>query len=1143
MNRIFRLLPSAIALLGVAVFFVAVVNAQQPNDEKKPEQSIHEQDIYIPYEKLREVFEKHGRGVFLPYEKFQELWRAAREKPAATAEGKPPVGALITEIENQATVEKDVVRVNAKLKIEVLAEGWHQIPLRLSDAAITRATLGGKPARIVGKPGRDYKLLIEKKGKEPETLELDLQYAKSIVRSPGRNQVSFQTPQAPVSRWRVVIPQSGVKVELHPLIAATEVPEEKKDETVILAFVGAAPMVRINWTPKAEGATGLAVMASVQAEEQVWIDEGVVRSRTSLSYSISRAELKQLEIDVPADQKVADVFDANIRQWKVATVDGCQRITAQLFEPAKEFQNVIVELEKFFTDKEKNSIDVPVVKAVGAGRQQGTLVVRAAESLRAEVANSSGLLQIDAGELPPALARARWDFAYRYATVPFALTLDVEKVQPKVTVDSLLQVDLQPDRLTLDLTAVYTIEKAGVFRLEWDIPAGYDVRHVRGESIVGAAAVQVENHTLALVGPEGNEDGVKCLTINLSRKAIDKVALVVRLQKELHRPELLTPTGKSAQFALPIPQVPEAADVERSLGRMIVYAPESLRIASEKTKGLRSISFREAFETVRPARLPKMNEQRPVLAFAYSQGPAELTFAAERRKPHVTIRQLLVARVEEGVVKYEDTLFYDVRYSGVKSLRLDVPTGVAAGLRVATSGVREETIAPPPDGLEKDYVAWRLSGDAEFFGKGQIKLTWEDKIEKLEVGKSVELNIPRLIPRDVDRAWGQIALVKSETIDVNASGEPKHLRPIDPQRDLIEPVASAARAFEFQDDWELKIAATRYELEDVKRTSIELGLVRMVVTQADTISVQALYRMRSARQRVTVALPLEATFDAQPLRINDRPATLEKGGENEFIIPLAGIDSDKPFVVELRYTLPGDGRQIDLPFFPQEPAVVREYLCVYLPETQRLMTANGPWTEEFRWRCGDWLRWHPEPRPYIQTLVNEVQGGVASSNGSNDFAADGEPYLFSTLRPAPSPEGSLRLTMIDGRLLSGLIFVVTVLLGVLLLPAPISCRAFVVGAAIIAVVLAGVFLPIFSMQVLNGVLLAAIFIVAVMWTVGAISHCAGRCRSKPEPAPRDHGVDLSQYQPEPPVADQPAATDVPESPEQDDKAEGGEGNA
>ena len=170
---------------------------------------LREQDIYIPYEKLRQVFEKQGRGVFLPYEQFQELWRAAREKTQPAAEPKPPAGGLITDITSAATVEKDVVRVKAAVRIEILTEGWHSIPLRLADAGVIAATLSGKPARIIGDATHGYQLLVEKKGKEPETVELRLEYAKAIARMPGLNSVSFESPQSPVSRWRIVIPQSG----------------------------------------------------------------------------------------------------------------------------------------------------------------------------------------------------------------------------------------------------------------------------------------------------------------------------------------------------------------------------------------------------------------------------------------------------------------------------------------------------------------------------------------------------------------------------------------------------------------------------------------------------------------------------------------------------------------------------------------------------------------------------------------------------------------------------------------------------------------------------------------------------------------------------------------------------------------------
>ena len=57
----------------------AIGVAQEPKNGTDEPGSLNEQTIYIPYEKLREVFERDGRGVFLPYDKFQQLWNEARQ--------------------------------------------------------------------------------------------------------------------------------------------------------------------------------------------------------------------------------------------------------------------------------------------------------------------------------------------------------------------------------------------------------------------------------------------------------------------------------------------------------------------------------------------------------------------------------------------------------------------------------------------------------------------------------------------------------------------------------------------------------------------------------------------------------------------------------------------------------------------------------------------------------------------------------------------------------------------------------------------------------------------------------------------------------------------------------------------------------
>src|SRR5580765_6842252 len=84
--------------------------AQDPKPmEPAKEAPLKEQTIYVPYAKLRAMFEKEGRGVFLPYYKFQELWKQAQAAAHKIEEFKPPIGAIITQIDSQATTQKDVV--------------------------------------------------------------------------------------------------------------------------------------------------------------------------------------------------------------------------------------------------------------------------------------------------------------------------------------------------------------------------------------------------------------------------------------------------------------------------------------------------------------------------------------------------------------------------------------------------------------------------------------------------------------------------------------------------------------------------------------------------------------------------------------------------------------------------------------------------------------------------------------------------------------------------------------------------------------------------------------------------------------------------------------------------------------------------
>ncbi len=712
-------------------------------------QPLREQTIYIPYTKLRALFEKEGRGVFLPYEEFQELWRKAREATAQAPEPKPPVDALITEIHSEAVVEKDVVRVTARLKIEVFRAGWHEVPLRLGDAAILSAQLADGPARVA--PGDGYRLLLDKSGKEPAQYELTLEYAKAFNKAPGQNSVSFQAPRAPVNRWTIRVPQAGVKVNVYPRLAATEgdgrdenqdrPPRPRLDETVVLAFVGAADEVRIDWTPRAEGATGLAALATIQAQQEISIDDGVIRTQTRLDYDISRAEVTQLLVEVPADHKVVNVYDPNVRSWEFAKNAETQTITVELFEPTRGAQSIVVELEKFSDDLIQAPVRAPVIRGLNVGRQQGLVVVRLSSDLRAEANERSGLLQLDPAELPSSLAKEKWDFSYRYASLPFDLTLNVDKVEPRIQAQQLVEAYLQPDQLTLELFAVYDIDRAGVFQLELEVPSGFDIQQVRGQAGAGAEAAAYDSHSL-------QGDDATRLLVNLSRKALGRIGLFVELQKRLNEPNLLSPTGQAAVVGVPIPRV-AAASVERLSGNLILHAPESLRVRSEQADGLQTISFSDALQQTQSMRAGRFPGLREIMAYAYSQQPTTLALSVQRRKPQVTARQFLVAGIEAGVIRYKATFFYEILYSGVKSLRLDAPAELASQMNLDTKSMQYSPIEPAPDDLAEGYIAWSLTGESEFLGETRFEFSWEQRIDELDVGKSLDVKLPILRPMNV----------------------------------------------------------------------------------------------------------------------------------------------------------------------------------------------------------------------------------------------------------------------------------------------------------------------------------------------------------------------------------------------------------
>ncbi len=1105
----------------------------QPNHEPEKQASnlVREQTIYVPYENLRKTFEKDGRGVYLPYEQFRELWdevQKGRKKPKPQPVASP-VPYMITETTNEATVSGEIVKVESKIRIELLRKGWTEIPLRLSDVAITQAEIGGEPAKLLGKTGEGYRILLEGKSDSTEStepknddaenfsqsVELVLHFAKAIVKTPGRNSVSFEVPQAPISRWKVRVPESDVKIEFEPFIAVAEEKTEQAsredapengEETVLLAFAGGAPMVHVAWTPKMEGATGLEALTSVQLEEKVFLEEGVVRTEAKLEYAISRSQIQKLAIEVPGDHKVVELFEPNIRKWTVEQLEGKQLLNVELFEPAKTSQTVNLKLERLLEAPDDSvesaarvtEVEIPRIHAVGVSRQQGVLVVQAAEGLSTDPLKTSGLIQMDESDLPQTLQGTQWNYVYRVSSSNYGLALAMEKVQPQISAVSQVQLLVNERGITCFMRVEYQIERAGVFQLACNIPDGWRIAGTFG---------QIKSHEISDLMEKGEETkSMKRLTFNLSQRAMGNGFLSIELAKDLNEPGLLSSEAKPFDFVFYPPTIAKDSVQHREL-LLTIGVDDNLRITPHDPFGLQSIPFEQLqtqWKGVSPSNI--MGQERPEftrtnLCYAGGEGPASIGLKIQRRQPRTTMRQAMHVRVENGIVKYTDRFDYTVQYSGVKSFRIDIPEAIANKIRNPMKTVRETKMETQPTDVEPGYIAYQFEKDGDWLGSGSFELTWDHEIKQLEIGQETPVSVPRLIPRGVDQSSGQILISHAETISLRESEETRGLRAIDPQNEVLpqDRVADAVTAMEFYDDWKLDLLATRFRNEDVKRTSIEEGLLQVVsVRSSENLTARGFYRIRSVKQRLAIVLPdhaivNEVRIDGKPVAMeSDHDAAESEKGNRSYLIPLNSVVPDTPFFFEIRYMYPGTVASIVLPSFPGEslgdsgsiPAVQNMNLAVFVPEDDVVVHYDGAWTPRFRF-CSGFPATVVENDPNINEVVGSVFGNSQTSRQIyGHFPVGGNMYLFTAVQPGSGPDDALRLVTMWEKGLKGIVFGFIALVGLALCPFRWQGRLVIVILLAAALLIGGLFCPTTKAYLFQqAVFLDLIFLVVMLWIV------------------------------------------------------------
>lgn len=890
-------------LLSCTFLATQVASAQQNSPVEDPKTDAEIVDswdrlIYVPYRELQKVFENQSASAVIPYDEYLELlkrYMQTQESGAASPD------AVITRTDFQATVEKDIVRIQARLQITVLkSTGWAGLPLDFGAAAVGQVTADDDSKTILtGVAQGRYELLLNGEGEHIVTIEL----LATISTSPESRSFSLNCPAVGISELTLTIPEPDQTVEVSPLQVLLPVEGSNDSRTVTKASLGSTNQFSVSWNPKASSKPVMDLLTTVSNQTHIRIDVGLIQTKTVLNYEVLRGSLQEVNIVVPSDAKIIDVVSANgrIQSWEPTPVgDTHQRIRVELLTPVTDRFQVEIQTERspegdtYQLIGKSSEGRLQGIHADSVVRESGQIRLTTDPSLTAVVRTQTGVNRIDSGSERKGADNAT--HAWEFSGATGVLVVQTKPIEPRLTVDSSTRLMFGDDELSLTTKLVYTVERAGVFQLQLRFPETLVIDSVRAD---GMSEFNVDR-----------ESGQ--LTLALTQKRLGVITVDVQAHQSFDSAEENQETT--------LPSIAPVG-VERETGRLDVLAPQFLDVITVEDKVSNLFPARDV-----PVRAS--GRAQVVSSWNFTQRPFELVVKSSPRPAQLSGSVATTAEVKPDIVSITSTLQFEIRNAGVDTFRVAVPEAIADDVRFRSVNPlhviqQRNKAAEAVDG----WVTWTLVLQDEVTGTVQLAAEWEVSVGELDDDtkeQTLTLEPVRILTPfseeqgdrrrvTLTQTQGELRLLRHESLSISAQGEGETMEQID-VRELNLMAQDGYLAFRyFAQPVSATVTIRKHEVHEVVATVVSRAAVEIVTDQQRLAS----YRVRllvtsSERQRLRIDLPEGAELQA-PL-LNDRRTTFEPATDVE-VSPQDGFaayyvnisrsgTSDESFLLSFQFRYP-----------------------------------------------------------------------------------------------------------------------------------------------------------------------------------------------------------------------------------------------
>ena len=867
-----------IFLFLIALFLITgTLPAQEPPTtgtaaDAKPPMVVVEKTVYVPYNKLKDVFEKEDRGIFLPYQEFLKLWRQANPDPDPIKPDAPPAAAVIQSSPYKGKVVGDLALFEVSYHVEALKKGWGLIKLPLSGVAIESVDLGDSKA-LFSSHGKEYGLLLPDKG----VYDLKLNFSVKVQSSPGIKTLAFGLPPVGVTSIELSIPESEARIDVEPITAATRI-ERAGEETKIVTFVGNSDKVKITWMPPVGKAAEDAAVLIAKQYARAFLGERILSLETVIQYDLARGEVPGFKLTVPTanSTRLLYVKGENIRRWDLAG----NILTVDLHSPISKTYSLSLGFERILAETPE-TISVPLPKMDGVLRESGWLALAHDPALKVSIVDAQGYSQLDPAEVPKTLAKDL-RVGFQYLAPPDPLNLAVRKIEPVIHSDTTSVVTLDRERDTWVGIVKYRIKKAGVFTVALVVPERWSVEEIGNPA-------DVEDFQISEPA-----DGASTITVNLRIRQLGDFNLPFKLTSE-------GSIGKQNVTLNPL----LVSGTQQDQGLFGVAAPRSIDLKTVSVTGLSSV---EQQELVSAGIMSQVSaEAGEPLAYRYTKNSlaerAEVELELREKQEEINvISQHLVSVLESGRIKLTHYLDYVILYKERDTLEFTAPSSLDSELRVNGEGIAE---TPEPEPQEGGLSRWTVKLQSPVEGTVTLSITHELEPDALESGTATKLDIPLVYPRrNFKTRSGFVSITKVGNLEVEPSIA-TNLDTIDASRldPRIGRRGQVIKAYTYNTkDPVLQLNLTRYNPVALAETAVNLHHIRAVLSRdpCKLHAIATLLVQNSAAQSLEVSLPDGASL--RNVFVNGAQATTKqrKEGENT-MISIPRSSGRKTFAVVIDY--------------------------------------------------------------------------------------------------------------------------------------------------------------------------------------------------------------------------------------------------